>query len=129
MPGEDRPLSLDDGRDMGGVRGLVVSLRRWGRTVAAGWWSGTPDLARRHVLPGRVRLCAPAGTRGRPALPVRRRPALLRQLGNTGRVEVSGPIRTVAATEVIGESTLAAVHAAEASLVEHRPTEPRPLSD
>jgi sulfate permease, SulP family len=54
---------------------------------------------------------------------------LLRQLENTGRLEVSGPIRPVAATEVIGESTMAAVHAAEAWLIEHRPTDPRPSGD
>lgn len=50
-------------------------------------------------------------------------PDAVRQLRETGTVDLTGPVRTFEATEVIGESTEAARHEAEAWLVEHREPE------
>lgn len=44
-------------------------------------------------------------------------PALLHRISRAGRVDVAGPVRVFEATDVIGQSTLAAFHAAEGWLV------------
>jgi sulfate permease, SulP family len=49
---------------------------------------------------------------------------LLDQLQDTGTVTVSGPIHPVTATEMLGQSTLDALHEAQSWLVEHRSTQP-----
>jgi SulP family sulfate permease len=51
-------------------------------------------------------------------------PALLRRISRVGRLDVSGPVRVYEATDVIGESTLAAFHAAEGWLVHPKAHDP-----
>jgi sulfate permease, SulP family len=46
-------------------------------------------------------------------------PVLLERMRRTGRVHVDGPVKVFEATDVIGESSMAAFHEAEAWVVRH----------
>jgi sulfate permease, SulP family len=92
--------------DPTGSQAPVVVLRLRGRTsLGATFFVVAADYARRlEAAGGRLYLSGVD-------------PALVEQIARTGRVAVTGPVRVYEATDVVGESTLGAYHAAEAWLL------------
>lgn len=87
-------------------RAPVVVLRLRGRTsLGATFFVVVADYVRRlEAAGGRLYLSGVD-------------PALLERIARARRVDLTGPVRVYEATDVVGESTLAAYHAAEAWLV------------
>lgn len=95
--------------EVAGSRRPAVVLRLRGRTsLGATFYRVVGDYARRlAAADGRLYLSGLS-------------PAVLEQLRETGAVDVSGPVRRVGATDVLGESTVEALHEAQGWLVRHR---------
>lgn len=92
-----------------GSEGAAVVLRLRGRTsLGATFYQVVGDYSRRlEAADGRLYLSGLS-------------PAVLRQLAETGAVDLAGPVRAFQATEVLGASTAAAAQEAQAWLVRHR---------
>jgi SulP family sulfate permease len=92
--------------DTTGSEASVVVLRLRGRTsLGATFFVVVADYARRlEATGGRLYLSGVD-------------PVLVERIARNSRVDMTGPVRVYEATDVIGESTLAAYHAAEAWLV------------
>jgi SulP family sulfate permease len=102
--------------DPGGAQAPVVVLRLRGRTsLGATFFVVAADYAAKlQAAGGRLYLSGVD-------------PALLQRISRVGRLDLTGPVRVYEATDVIGQSTLAAFHDAEGWLV-HPTGEDHPAS-